>query len=110
MEIHIGKLIKEQVEISPLTKSEFARKIDKFPQNINEVFSKKSIDTDLLIKISDALNHDFFQYYRNEVENSFKEPAGKYGVSKKGYEVSITIKVNDPAREAEILKMIGVTQ
>lgn len=108
MEIHIGKLIKQQVEISPLTKSDFARKINKFPQNINEVFSKKSIDTDLLYKISDVLNHDFFKYYRDEANNYLAEPAEKYHTSKKGYEVSITIKVNDPLKEDEILKLIGL--
>lgn len=108
MEIHIGKLIKEQLEISPLTKSEFAKKIDKFPQNINDVFSKKSIDTDLLIKISDALNHDFFKYYRSESFSRTEDYTSPIEPSKKGYEVSITIKVNDPIKEVEILKMMGL--
>lgn len=104
MEIHIGKIIQEQVELRALSKAEFARKIDKFPQNIKEMFTKKSIDTDLLFKISDVLQHDFFQYYTKSNRNVISEPNS----NNRGYEVSLTIKINDPEKEAEILKLAGI--
>lgn len=107
MKIHIGQIIEKQVEVSALSKAEFARKIDKFPQNIKEVFGKKSIDTDLLFKISDVLEHDFFQYYYKSNQSVISEPEEFY--SKKPYEVSVTIKVNDSSKELELLKLIGLS-
>ena len=63
MAIHIGTLIRQQLEQTGMSKSEFARRINTTPQNIHGIFKRKSIDTDSLAQISDVLNHDFFQYF-----------------------------------------------
>lgn len=44
------------------------------------------------------------------MENTFEvaEPKTNYQKTAKGYEVSITIKLNDPGKEAELLKMVGL--
>lgn len=63
MEINIGEKIKEVLNSSEMSIATFAKKIDKERSNIYNIFSRKSIDTDLLKKIGHVLNHDFFQYY-----------------------------------------------
>ena len=43
-----------------------ARKINCERPNIYYIFQQPSINTELLLKISIALNHDFFSYYSRE--------------------------------------------
>jgi transcriptional regulator with XRE-family HTH domain len=63
MSFHIGNLINEQRKKAGMTKSEFARRIASSPQSIHYALKRKSIDTDLLQKISKTLDYDFFQHY-----------------------------------------------
>jgi plasmid maintenance system antidote protein VapI len=63
--IHIGKLIEEVFTERGLSGAAFARAINKTRQNIYPIFKSQSIDSELLCKISEVLNHDFFQYYQN---------------------------------------------
>lgn len=63
--LHIGEKIKNRIHEIGISKSEFARRINKARQNIEIIFQKKSIDTQLLLEISKALDHDFFQHYYN---------------------------------------------
>lgn len=58
--IHIGELIKTrlaQVERSP---GWLAKKINCDRTNIYKIFQRPSIDTELLARISKALDYDFF--------------------------------------------------
>ena len=62
-EIHVGSLIKEELKRQERSISWFARKLYCDRSNVYDIFRRKSIDTDLLLRISHVLNHDFFQYY-----------------------------------------------
>jgi hypothetical protein len=76
MIINIGNKIKQVFDKKGMTISEFGRRINKSRENVYSIFKRKTIDTGLLHKISDVLEHDFFQYYtglRNEVEKLKKE-------------------------------------
>lgn len=65
--IHIGQIIHERFKESGLSVAEFAARINRTRGTVYDIFSRKSIDTDLLITISDVLQYDFFQeYYRQE--------------------------------------------
>jgi plasmid maintenance system antidote protein VapI len=63
MEIHVGKLIKNRLQETGMTKSEFARRINKTSQNVYDIFERKTIDTGLLLKISKILDFNFFERY-----------------------------------------------
>lgn len=73
--IHIGEKIKEVFEATGLSVTEFARRIDTSRENVYGIFTRKSIDTDLLLKITQVLDHNFFSYYINpkEVEELKKQ-------------------------------------
>ena len=61
--IHIGKIIEEELRLQERTVTWLSRKIHCDRRNIYDIFSRTSIDTDLLYKLSIALNKDFFAYY-----------------------------------------------
>ena len=46
-----------------MSKSELSRRINVTPQSTHYILAKNSIDTNLLLKISRALDYDFFQHY-----------------------------------------------
>ena len=68
MKIHIGELIKKKLEESGMDKTVFAHRIKKsYPTTLN-IFKKRSIKTDDLLKISKVLKYDFFRVYSAEIQ------------------------------------------
>ncbi len=65
----IGLLIKDELEHQERTVSWFARKLSCDRSNVYRLFQKRSIETDLLIRISLILNRDFF----SEISETIKE-------------------------------------
>lgn len=57
----IGQLIEEKVKASKIEVTTFAKAINKERSNVYDIFKRDSIDTDLLKKIGQVLNYDFFQ-------------------------------------------------
>jgi transcriptional regulator with XRE-family HTH domain len=60
-DIHIGKIIKDVFETRNINISEFAELLNCERTNIHKIFKRKSIDTDMLVKISQILNYDFLR-------------------------------------------------
>ncbi|MBQ9077540.1 MAG: XRE family transcriptional regulator [Muribaculaceae bacterium] len=65
----IGSLIKEELQRQERSVSWFARKLSCDRSNIYRLFQKRSIDTDLLIRISSILDRDFF----SEISETIQE-------------------------------------
>jgi len=65
MDVKIGSVIKKTLEARQMKLKDFAEELGMARQNIYRIFEKNSIETDLLIKISSILNHNFFQYLDN---------------------------------------------
>jgi transcriptional regulator with XRE-family HTH domain len=66
--MHIGKLIGLRIEQTGMSKAEFARRINRSPQNIQDLLNRNSVDTGLLISISQALGYNFFKAFINYSE------------------------------------------
>lgn len=58
--MHVGKLIKEVVRLKGMTVVRFADKLSCSRANVYKVFEKRSIDTDMLMRVSSILDYDFF--------------------------------------------------
>lgn len=72
--VHIGEIIKEKVSELGVPKMKFAEMIGLKRQNIEKtVFSKNGLDTDLLMRIGEELDYDFFRYYKNTEEVNKKD-------------------------------------
>lgn len=68
--MHIGRLIKEQMEAQGKTTSWLARELSYCRTNVYKIYDKKSIDTDLLLHISSLLKYDFFELYSEKIRRS----------------------------------------
>lgn len=71
--IHIGKIIESELHRQERSVTWFANKLYCDRTNIYKIFKRGSIDSDLLLRISNVLNHNFFNYYLNELENYEKK-------------------------------------
>ena len=65
--LHIGSLIKVELERQERTVSWFARKLCCDRSNIYKLFKRSTIDTELLLKVSNILNHNFFDVFSQEI-------------------------------------------
>ncbi len=71
--VNLGELIRLRVESLGISKSKFAESLNIARQNIEKtVFSKHSIDTDMLCAISNVLDCNFFDYFKNADEECNK--------------------------------------
>ena len=61
MDKKIGQIIEERVRLQNMDVTEFAKKIGVERSNAYNIFKRESIDTNLLKKIGQILNYDFFQ-------------------------------------------------
>jgi len=66
--IDIGTIIQEQMKNRKQKALWLAMQISCDRSNIYKLFNKRSINTDVLLNISLALDHDFFQLYSNLFE------------------------------------------
>ena len=68
--IHIGQAIKKLVSEKYSSYASFARNIGKSRQCVQtQIFSKPSLQTELLILISEELEVNLFEYYQDEEKN-----------------------------------------
>ena len=75
--IHIGQLIHEQLRKDQRSVGWLAREIHCTRNHLYKVFRKSSLDTDLLLRISKAMQFNFFQYYTAELYESMKARLGE---------------------------------
>lgn len=73
--IHIGNLIEKEFRRQERSVSWLAKKLFCERTNIYDIFKRQSIDTEMLLRISEALHHDFFQYYRSSLEKETSDGA-----------------------------------
>ena len=57
--VHIGHLVKEKFEESGITITQLAHRINRTRTTVYDIFERKSIDIDLLLQLSEALQYDF---------------------------------------------------
>ena len=65
--IHIGNEIHEELSRQHCSVQRLARQLGCNRTNIYNIFERESISTDLLLRISVALNKDFFALYSNQL-------------------------------------------
>ena len=65
--MHIGNLIRQKVREQNKTSDWLAEQLSCSRTNVYKLYDKKSIDTDILFRISSILKFDFFSIYSEEV-------------------------------------------
>ena len=76
-DIHIGHLIQTQLKADQRSVGWLSREIGCTRNHVYKVFSKPSLDSDLLLRISNAMNYNFFQYYTAEFLKKMKARTGE---------------------------------
>ena len=76
MTIHIGEKIRDRARELRIGPTELGKLINTSKQNIYTIYKRRSLDAELLKKISGALKYDFFLFYI---------PEGKWQDPKTGY-------------------------
>lgn len=66
----IGELIKRELSRQERTVVWFANRLSCDRTNVYRIFSKRSLDTELLVRISIVLGHNFFADIASELDNS----------------------------------------
>jgi len=59
--IHIGKLIQSFVKENRINSAQLARDIHRTKQNIYDLYKRDDVEVKLLLSISEALKHNFFE-------------------------------------------------
>ncbi len=76
MSIHIGEKIRDRAKELRIGPTELGKLINTSKQNIYGIYKRRSVDAELLKKISTVLKYDFFLFYI---------PEGKWQDPKTGY-------------------------
>ena len=66
--MHIGEAIKEELERQGKTVVWFAEQLPCHRTNVYRIFERPSIDTHVLMRISEILEHDFFIEHSSELK------------------------------------------
>ncbi len=69
-DIHIGQLIQQELKHQERTPTWLARKINCERSNIYYIFSQRSINSELLLRLSKALGVNFFKYYEQQLDEN----------------------------------------
>lgn len=112
MAVNIGEKIKQRAKELRIGPTELGKLINTSKQNVYGIYKRKSIDTEMLRKLSKALNCDFFQYYYNENLSIVTENAPSYGKKNKttgSKEEILKIKkeLEDLKEKYELLKKVN---
>lgn len=73
MEIDIGSLVRQVAEQGHVGPTELGKRIGTSKQNIYGIYKRNSMDSSLMLKLSLALDHNFFQYYVRSLENLLED-------------------------------------
>jgi plasmid maintenance system antidote protein VapI len=76
-DIHIGHLIQTQLKADQRSVGWLSREIGCTRNHVYKIFNKSSLDSDLIIRISKAMNFNFFQYYTAAFLSAMKERMGE---------------------------------
>ena len=75
--IHIGHLIQAQLKADKRSVGWLSREIGCSRNHVYKIFNKSSLDSDLIFRISKAMNFNFFQYYSAAFYEGMKERLGE---------------------------------
>lgn len=70
--VHIGEIIKKEFHERCINQAKLARVIGCSGGNINKIFGRNSIDTELLLRISITIGVNLFEPYNKIMRNGAK--------------------------------------
>lgn len=111
MDIDIGAIIKKVSRDKNVGPTELGTRIETSKQNIYGIFQRKSMDSALLMKLSIALDYDFFKFYVEELAKYWDEkaPGGELnGFSQASEMVSLRGEIKHLVNEIDLLREVNI--
>jgi hypothetical protein len=102
--VEIGQKIKEVFDKRQMKLTDFADQLGTVRQNVYRIFKKRHLDTGLLLKISQVLEHNFFQYYVNSSSSESESTESLAGIKKEISEQSNQLEL--AKKEVDYLRKI----
>lgn len=75
--IHIGHLIQAQMKADKRSISWLASQIPCTRNHVYKIFNKPTLDSNLILRISEAMQFNFFQYYTEEFKKNMEVRTGE---------------------------------
>ena len=75
--IHIGHIIQARLKADKRSVGWLSREIGCTRNHVYKIFNKPSLEGDLILRISNAMNFNFFQYYSAAFLESMKARRGE---------------------------------
>ena len=63
-EVHIGHIIQDELHRQGRSVTWLAQQLPCNRRNVYDIFRRKSLDTDLLMRLSRLLHYDFFRHFQ----------------------------------------------
>ncbi len=92
MSVQIGNIIKKVMEEKRVSPSELAARLGVHPGSISRIFNYKHMHSSLLQKLSQALGHDFFKYFTQDIK--VERPAADKQIDELRKEMEVLRKEN----------------
>jgi len=92
--IDIGEVIREVLIDRRISKAELARKIGVKPQSVDYLLKRKSIDTDMLYKVSLALDYDFASLFSIKKDQTNSDNTGTSGIQFSNAKVVVEVELS----------------
>ena len=106
MSVHIGNIIRDYINQKKISPVQFAKMIGKNPIVISRILNKPYLHCKLLLQISQALNHDFLQYYGVETSEKLKKENDDMRLNMQQLEREIEMLKNENDYLKQINKML----
>lgn len=79
-DIDIGREIEAQLNRLNINKSEFSRRVGMPSQNVNRLLESRNIYTDKLVRVSEALDYNFFRLWVDDEPTTIKAESSAVSV------------------------------
>ena len=77
-QIHIGELIRKRAKEMRIGPTELGKLINTSKQNVYGIFRRPSVDSELLMRLSKALQFNFFSHYAADKQKLAREDRSAY--------------------------------
>jgi hypothetical protein len=95
MGVHIGEEIERKFQDSGLKLTVFADKINTGERNVYSIFKRRDISAEMLRKISNVLNFNFFALYEEGLDSTIaNEPSEKYTQDPTSISLALNVSVS----------------
>jgi len=108
--VHIGKEIRKRLRTIGISNAEFARQMNRSPQAVQWWLDKETIDTGILVQVSEVLEFNFFLLYlQHDDIVKVQEESPIYQAAQKNKEQldNLMEKLKDCEKERDYLKEIN---